>query len=122
MASSNSTATNLLYALGAGIIFSVATTNCIVYARGTTSSGNDSTVTGVSEGCASLMTFLNVVIAILSFIYFLYYLYSAIVSPQKQAYYREKVEQTYREQDQKLTDAATAAAVATTKPREVYVV
>jgi Na+-transporting methylmalonyl-CoA/oxaloacetate decarboxylase gamma subunit len=67
------------------------------------------------------MTFLNVVIAILSFIYFLYYLYSAIVSPAKQAYYQEQVEQFSKEQDQKLTNAATAAAVATTKPKAVYV-
>ena len=121
MSGSNSSVTNLLYAVGAGIIFAVATTNCIVYARGTTSCGNDASVTGVSEGCAFIMTLLNVFIAILSFVYFLYYLYIAIVSPAKQAYYRGQVEQFSKEQDQKLTDVATAAANVTTKPKAVYI-
>lgn len=86
----------LVKGLGMAMIFAVATTNTIVYARGTTSSGDtsgsgDGENEAVSANCALLMLAINVILAIVSFIAMVYYMYRTFTPYDTQNRNRDRV-------------------------------
>lgn len=95
----NSLGSNLIMALGSGLVFAASVANAMVYARGTTSSNNEDDVDiGVNTNCSYIMLSINIIVAIITFVLFCFFVYRTFTSSTQRDEISENVNKAIQEQ------------------------
>jgi hypothetical protein len=93
--SNNSLGSNLIMALGSGLIFAASVANAMVYARGTTSSNNEEDIDiGVNTNCSYIMLSINIIVAIITFVLFCFFVYRTFTSSSQRNEISEDINKT----------------------------
>jgi F0F1-type ATP synthase membrane subunit c/vacuolar-type H+-ATPase subunit K len=78
-----SRSTNLLIAVGSGIVFGIAVINCAVYSSNAGSSNNmsssstNTTTTNTDTTCPTIMIVINIIVAVIAFVVMIIFLFKA---------------------------------------------
>ena len=95
----SSLGSNLIMALGSGLVFAASVANAMVYARGTTSSNNEDDIDiGVNTNCSYIMLSINIIVAIITFVLFCFYVYRTFTSSDQRGEISANVNKSIQEQ------------------------